>query len=138
GKDPIVDLTLAQMSSPLGAGCFIVSPDIFLKDCDTVKDIKEKIKRFKTNICAEPPRIWEDFFNSLLQKVNPLEHKKEEVLLFRLDPDNKDLISLLFSDPYLKLNIMKVEDYHILIKESAYKTVQQRLSEYGYLLPKKY
>lgn len=137
GNDPVVDLTLTRMSRPLGAGCFIVSPDIFLHDCESAKDIRDKINIFKTNICKNPPQIWEEFFNSLLQKANPLEYKQEEMLLFKLDPANKDLISLLFSDPHLKYNIMKVEDYHILIKEGSYKAVKTRLAEHGYLLPDK-
>lgn len=138
GKDPVIDLTLSRMARSLGSGSFIITPDVFLQDCETIANIKEKIKIFKTNICKNPPQIWEDFFNSLLQKVNPLKYQKGEMLLFKLDPADKDLISFLFTDPHLKWNIMKVEDYHILIKKSSYKMVQNRLAEYGYLLPKKY
>ena len=134
GKDPVIDLTLSRMSRSIGSDSYLVSPDTFLQDCESVRDIKDKIKRFKTNIVEKPPAIWEDLFKSLIKNVDPLEYKKEKMLLFRLDPDNKDLISLLFSDPHLKWTIMKVEDYHILIKESSYKAVQSRLAEYGYLL----
>ncbi len=137
GNDPVVDLTLTRMSHPLGSGSFIVSSDIFLQDCRSAGDIKDKINNFKTNICKKPPQIWEDFFTSLLQKIDPLEYQQEVMLLFKLDPSNKDLISLLFTDPYLKWNIMKVEDYHILIRESSYKAVKKRLAEHGYLLTDK-
>jgi hypothetical protein len=138
GKDPVVDLTLTRLSRPLGSGSYIVSPDIFLQDCESLKDIKRKIISFRTNICKNPPQVWEDFFTSLLSKVNPLKYKKEEMLLFQLDPVNRDLISLLFSDPHLKWNIMKVEDYQILIKKSSYKAVKKRLAEHGYLLLNEY
>jgi len=137
GNDPVVDLTLTRMARPIGSGCFIVSSDIFLQDCETAGDIRDKINIFKTNISKNPPQIWEEFFTSLLEKFDPLEYRPENMLLFKLDPSNKDLISLLFSDSYLKWNIMKVEDYHILIPGSSYKAVKTRLAEYGYLLPDK-
>ncbi len=138
GKDPIIELTLKRMSRPLGPGSFIVSSDVFLQDCESVRDIKEKINKFKLNIDKNPPLVWETFFNSLLQKVDPFEFETDEMLLFRLNPSDKDLISLLFSDPHLKLNVMKVEDYHVLIKKGSYKMVKNRLAEYGYFLPHRF
>ncbi len=137
GSDPILDLTLTTLSVSLGPGCYEVSAESFLHGCESELDIKEKIKRFKTNICAAPPEVWEAFFNSMLKKVNPLKHKKGDILLFQLDPKNKELIQLLFQDAYLRSHIVKAENYHIIIKESSYNTIQKRLAVFGYLLPPK-
>ena len=135
GKDPKIELTLARLSVPAGVNCYQVTSEIFLKDCITKTDIQKKIQKFKNNIQPNPPSIWEDFFESLLKKADPLEYKAEKYFTFRLDPENTELIRLLFSDSLLRKYIIKAEDYHILVREEHYKLVQKRLAEFGYLVP---
>ena len=130
-------LILTRIGESLGNGCYFVTAASFLSSCNTKKDLNDKIKIFRKNISSNPPVIWEEFFTSLLFNTDPLAYKKVKRLIFQLNPENKDLVRILFSDPLLKSLVMKAEDYHILIKENNYKTVQNRLAELGYLLPPK-
>ncbi len=137
GKNPLVDITLNRIGESLGNSCYLVTASSFLSSCYSKKDLNDRIRMFRKNISSNPPPNWEEFFSSILRKAEPLSHKKVRRLVFRLEPEDKELIRLLFDDPIIKKLVMKAEDYHILIKEIDYKKIQKRLAEHGFLLPPK-
>jgi len=132
--DPVIELTLKMMTSEAGSGYYLVDEDSFLQDCRSRSDIKIKIERFKEIICENPPQVWLDFFDRLLCNAEPLEFAGNDFYLFRLPSDNRELISTLMHDPYLRMKIQKVEDYKILIKQKDYKSVRERLAARGFLI----
>jgi len=132
--DPVIELTLKMMTGEAGSGYYLVDEDSFLQDCRSRSDIKTKIERFKEIICENPPQIWLDFFDRLLRNAEPLEFAGNDFYLFLLPSDNRELISTLMHDPYLRMKIQKVEDYKILIKQKDYKAVRERLAARGFLI----
>jgi hypothetical protein len=135
GSDPLVELTLEKTAVSIGPGYYLVKPELFLKDCTDPADIENSIEMFRANICQNPPPIWEEFFSSLLHRAFPLKLSTDQHLIFSLNPDNTELIQLIFNDLYLRKYIVRAEDYQIFIKAKNYRFVQKRLAEFGYLLP---
>lgn len=125
---------LAEMSVPIGTSRFKVTHTSLLRPCKTPEDIENKINFFHRFVCAEPPQIWKEFFNSIKQRANPLEEVTEEYRLFKLDSSNTDLIRLIAQDPQIKKYALKVENHYLLIKTSETNKVIERLKTYGYLL----
>jgi len=135
GSDPLVELTLGKLAVSIGPGYYQVRAELFLKDCADSADIENTIEMFRANICENPPPVWEEFFSSLLHKAFPLKLSADQHLMFSLDPDNTELIQLIFDDSYLRKYIIRAEDYQIFIKPGNYRSVQKRLAEFGFLLP---
>lgn len=125
---------LAEMSVPIGTSRFKITHTSLLRLCKTQEDIENKINFFHRFVCAEPPLIWEEFFNSIKKRANPLEEVTEEYRLFKLDPYNTDLIRLIAQDSQIKKFALKVENHYLLIKASEVSKVMERLKTYGYLL----
>jgi hypothetical protein len=135
GSDPLVELTLGKIAVSIGPGYYLVKSELFLKECADSADIENSIEMFRANICQNPPPVWEDFFSSLLHRAFPLTLCADQHLMFSLNPENTELIQLIFNDSYLRKYIVRAENYQIFIKLVNYRSVQNRLAEFGFLLP---
>ena len=71
-------------------------------------------------------------FKELENKINPLQHKND-LSVYKINP-SEELISLIARDEILKKNILKVEDYHIAIKDRNLGKVKKRLGEFGFFI----
>ena len=111
-----------------------VTPESFLKDCNSKKDIENKIALFKDYICDAPPTNWKSFFKQMLERCNPMLKPKKKYLLLQLPAENKELQRIVLSDPKIRKYILKAEDYHILVEQDNYKKFCDILLKYGYLL----
>ena len=125
---------LLDTSSPIGSGRFLMSPESFLKNCKTRKDVKEKADFFRQYICTDPPRVWQDFFKTIERRCNPLWDDPAEYLVYVLDPSDTGLVDLITSDPVLKAIAIKAEGYRILVPRAKKTAFVNRLKTFGYLL----
>jgi len=132
GKDPLKTLTLEKIGDKISKNCYKVNYQTFLTECATKNDIKQKITLFHTHLAAEPPQIWKDFLEDVLNRINPLVGK-QKMAVYKLK-QNKELISLVARDEILKQYILKGEDYHILIAKNNIPKVIKRLEEFGYFI----
>lgn len=129
------DALMPHISTPIGRGRYKITAGSFLNNCTTRKDIEEKISFFRKHICKQPPRNWEDFFNSLLQRCNPLQKvKSEDYKIYRLQADDKELQRIVSTDPYLRQYTKRAEDYLLLVESQHLREVISRLKSFGYLL----
>ncbi len=135
GDDPLISFTLEQFAVPAGLKCYQVRQELVLKGCRGRKDIQAKKTLFRNQVCRNLPPLWEEFFDSLKNKADPLKTINKQYLSFKIDPGKRELIELLFSDPVLKKVVIKAENYQIFIEESSRGTVKNRLAELGYLMP---
>lgn len=133
-RNNIYEKLILDMAAPISSSRFKVTPISFLRSCKTAEDIQNKIDFFHQFVCAEPSPVWKEFFESVSRRINPLQEIRNNYRIFRLDPSNKELIHLIAQDPLIKKYVLKVENYHLLIRSQDFNRVVDRLKAYGYLL----
>ena len=93
-----------------------------------------KIKIFRQFISNELPPLWEQFFETLLRHCNPLKEDKTAYKRYTLDPNNRELVQLITTDPALRQIVIRAEGYRILVKNDDLKKIETQLKKHGYLL----
>ena len=106
----------------------------FLASCHTKADVESKIKIFRQFISSDLPPLWEQFFKSLLQHCHPLKEDKTAYKRYTLDPENRDLVQLITTDPALRQLVIRAEGYRIMVKNDDLKKFETQLKKHGYLL----
>ncbi|MBU0568395.1 hypothetical protein KJ693_09045 [bacterium] len=132
GRDRLKEMFLEKMADKIGEKHYRIDYNSFLKDCYSKKDVEGKVELFWDHVSAKPPKIWQDFLDEVLDKINPLT-RRPKMAVYKL-ASNKELISLMARDEVLKKYIAKAEGYHILIEASNVKKVKKRLEEFGYFI----
>lgn len=132
--DNVYEKLLAEMAIPICKNRFKVNSISFLRSCKTAADIENKINFFHLFICPQPSKIWTDFFESVKKRINPLAEVKSNFKLFKLNPENTELIRLVAQDPLIRKFVLKVENHHLLVMNCHIPKVVERLKAYGYLL----
>jgi hypothetical protein len=132
GKDRLKAIALGQFADKISQNCYKVTSGSFLKNCLTQKDIEGKVRLFKKQISAKPPRIWEVFLNDILDKIDPL-IPEPDLSVFRLK-EYPELIELMARDEVLQKYILKAEDHHVLIAAKNLYKVKKRLETFGYFI----
>jgi len=132
GNDPVKKMVLDKIGLMIHEGCYRVNYQIFLKECQSIKDIDNKIQLFNEYISEKPPQIWQTFIDDICSKKNPLKEKMN-LHVFEVN-DNQELIELIARDEILRKLVRIAEDYHILISEDNIKKVQHRLRDFGFFM----
>ena len=125
---------LKDTSVPISKNRFETSALSFLANCHTKADVESKIKIFRQFISDELPPLWEQFFKSLLQHCHPLKEDKQSYKRYTLDPENRDLVQLVTTDPVLRQIVIRAENYRIMVKTEDLKKFEIQLKKHGYLL----
>lgn len=126
---------LSEMSEPIGKKRYKITRSSLLKGCVSRNDVVHKIDFFKRFISNELPQAWEDFFNSLVERCQPMkEVKNNQYLIYQLDPADKELLHLLSTDPEIRKYTHRVEGHMLLVELAHRKDVLNRLKIFGYLL----
>ena len=132
GNDPVKKMVLDKIALMIHEGCYRVNYQIFLKDCQSKKDIDNKIELFYEYISQDPPEIWQTFLDDIRSKKDPLEEKMN-LHVFKIK-NNQELVELIARDEILRELVLIAEDYHILISEHNIKKVQHRLGDFGFFM----
>jgi hypothetical protein len=125
---------LMDTSVAISKNRFETSALSFLSSCHTKSDVESKISIFRQFISNDIPPLWEQFFQSLLQHCHPLIEDKTAYKRYTLDPQNRDLIQLITTDPVLRQLVIRAEGYRILVKQEDLKKFETQLKKHGYLL----
>jgi hypothetical protein len=132
GTDRLKAMILEKISTRVSENCYKLSYPSFLKECSSRKDILDKIKLFREHVAEKPPRIWENFLDEVINKIDPL-ISDPSMMVFRLK-ENPELISMMAQDDVLRKYILKAEKYHILIPKKNLGQVKKRMEEFGYFM----
>ncbi|MBN2092090.1 hypothetical protein JW964_20900 [candidate division KSB1 bacterium] len=132
GENSIKRIILEKLGEKINTNCYRITSKSFLSDCRTREDIQKKIELFKKNISNKPAPIWQDFFQQIEEKINPLKFR-DDLLVFQINPNNQ-LLQLLVKDEILKNCILKAENYNILIEQKNFNKIKKRLEEFGYFI----
>ncbi|MCM1110704.1 MAG: hypothetical protein NC336_05815 [Clostridium sp.] len=124
---------LNKICKSVGINRYQVTEKSFLRYCNNIGDIKEKIEFFKNHICAEPGPAWENLFATMLRKAEEIVFPEEKYSLFAVNPSDKELTAILTSDPDLRKIVIRTENYMILVKLSDIDRFRELMKSHGYL-----
>lgn len=126
---------LAAMAEPIGRKRYKITYTSLLNSCKTQKDVAAKVDFFKRFISDRLPKVWEDFFDSLVKRCRPLhEEKSGKYLIYRLHTLDRELLQLLSTDPVIRQYTVRAEGHLLLVEAEHLKEVVARLKFFGYLL----
>ncbi len=131
-QDKLIELVLDKMAEKIGHNRYKVDFTSFLCDCSSERDIREKIQLFKETIPVALPENWQDFFQKILLRANPLK-EQTDLTVYKIPRENKKLIDVITGDEVIRQYILKVEDYHIAIRKTDFEKVKSRLEYFGFL-----
>jgi hypothetical protein len=132
GVDKTKTMFLPSFAEQVSPNMYIVNYSSFLKNCNSKKDIEEKISLFKKEFSENPSEIWTDFFGKALKRFSPFRQEKE-LVCFKVTPD-KELLDLLVNDSVIKTFVIKMEGARIAIYKDNLPKVKKRLEQFGYLI----
>lgn len=125
---------LEKIAAPITSQLYRTNFSVFLKECNTKDDIVKNIDLFKKYIANEPPQIWEDFFNAMLERTNALKKVRTSYITRSIDAKDKELQDIIMHDPKLKQYILRAEGYVVLIEQAHLNDVNNILKTYGYTI----
>lgn len=128
------NFALGKIATPITSQLYRTDFSVFLKECNTKDDIVKNIDLFKKYIANEPPQIWEDFFNAMLERTNALKKVKTSYITRSIDAKDKELQDIIMHDPNIKQYILRAEGYVVLIEQAHLNDVNNILKTYGYTI----
>ncbi len=131
GRDPVLKLTLEQIAQPVGDGFYRLDAATFLRNCHSRAEIEKKVQAIKSLLPDHLPPVWQTFFASLLERIDPLKKCSHIVLELK---EGAELQRLFLADPTLKEVALKAEGRRILVSQGNLKRLKKRLGELGYFV----
>lgn len=128
------NFALGKIATPITPQLYRTDFSVFLKECNTKDDIEKNIDLFKKYIANEPPQIWADFFNAMLERTNALKKVKTNYITRSIDAKDKELQDIIMHAPNIKQYILRAEGYVVLIEQAHLSDVNNILKTYGYTI----
>lgn len=125
---------LEKIATPITSQLYRTDFSVFLKECNTKDNIVKNIDLFKKYIANEPPQIWADFFNAMLERSNALKKVRTSYITRSIDAKDKELQDIIMHDPNIKQYILRAEGYVVLIEQAHLNDVNNILKTYGYTI----
>ncbi len=125
---------LMEFGTDVGARRYLVTAGQMLAGCNSTGDVERKIANFRRLVAAEPPRVWEEFFETLLARSSCFDTDTESYAIYNVAKDAHDLHDLLATDPELSRMAIRAEGYRILVPLEMRSSFKERLRKAGYLL----
>lgn len=124
---------LEPYAERIGANRFRVTAQLFLKNIRSKRELETKITLFKQVAGKELPPNWQAFFEDIAHKIDPFV-MAPDMDIFKIPPENKELIRLVAQDPIVKTLVIKAEGYLVLVPKGNMAALKRRLQEFGYLV----
>ncbi len=120
--------------------CIRISPTryqfsdaVFLKSCQSSKDIEQKIKLFKQKVGVDLPPNWSAYFKQMLANTKMVKRNSKYVV-FSLEATNNALHQLVAKDAQLKQLVHKAEGFNLVVLSDNQLKFTTRMRELGYLI----
>lgn len=130
GDAPVQTMYLQRVATKIAANKYKFTKETFIKGVNSFADIKGRVDEFYAKISSEPYKLWQDFFEEILEKSSAIKAENEFVVL-KLKND-KDLIQTITRDERFKPLMLKGEDYHLLVKTENVSEIISLFKEHGY------
>ncbi|MEI6387201.1 MAG: hypothetical protein WCQ50_11220 [Spirochaetota bacterium] len=122
---------LEQIALKLGPERYRVTEASLISGCDTPAKIEKRIERFRAEIQASPPQLWEELFARVRAKSSVFT-KGEPAILFAL-PTNAGIRALFMADKELRSLVLRVEGGYIVVRENDASRLATLLRSRGFL-----
>ncbi len=132
-SDTTAPVVLEPYTERVSPNRFRTDAGIFLKAVGNQKQLDDKINLFKQSVKVDIPENWEQFFQELKRKIDPLKLVRNNKI-FQIPEDDRELLQLIAKDAYLQKICLKAEGYHVIISNKNLPKFKKRLQEFGYLL----
>jgi hypothetical protein len=130
---PSDELILKEVAVKISANRYKVSPESFMKSCDSEKKIKDKIDFFKMFVSENPPEIWNRFFITIEDNINPIQ-KLSNLVIYKIKPNNKTLINQIATDKSIREIVTIAEGFKLLVEQKNVPVFKIKLKELGYFI----
>lgn len=124
---------IESVSNKVSTNLYQVSFETVLGNCNNSKEVEAQISVFSQLLSKNPPKIWQEFFESLQQKSYQLINQNEEYLIYQL-PNNQELLRLVATDDFLRKYIIKAEFHNVLIPHKHKAKIKKYLKKSGFLI----
>ncbi|MCL2139720.1 MAG: hypothetical protein FWH41_09365 [Treponema sp.] len=121
---------LDKIGQRLGENRWRVNPASFIAGCANIRQINDRIERFKALIDPNPAPHWEQLFKKVLDRVGLFSKNRSDMLVYDL-PENPEITEELLSDPELKRIMRRVEGRMLAIAAKDQKKFFALLNEHG-------
>lgn len=132
-EDRNAAIILEPFTEQVGPNRYRTDNTFFLNGCRSKRDLQSKVALFQQSIGTKLPANWEQFFKTLEGKIDPLE-RVDDLRVFQIPSENRELIRLIARDATLKKLLFKAENYMVLIPIKNVPRFKKRLQEFGYLI----
>lgn len=133
GDIELATVIIGNYVSKISDNKFQFSSEVFLKDCKTTQSIEDKINIFKTAVGKKLPDYWLNHLENLVVNSEII-HQNNNLIVFKIPSENKDLIKIIAQDAELKKIIIKAEQFYILVERKNYGAFISRMKHFGILI----
>lgn len=126
---------LMPMATSLGNHEYEVSYKSCLSRLRDGGEVRDRVEEFRREICAEPPRIWEDFFAEAHRRSSLVKNVSDRYTLFEVPTDDSELKDTLDNGPKVRRLFVKVGNGLILVTKKSLASLKKVLREKGYIFP---
>ena len=116
----------------LNADKYILTHSKFFRDCTTIKDLKLKIDDFYKKIEKNPPKVFVDFFDTMIKESNLMQKNLKQIVIEL--KDNRRLLNLFMSDSKLQKLFIKAEGYRIIVLKEDISKVTKIVQDNGFFV----
>jgi len=131
--EPNDEIILKEVGLKISNNRYKVTPESFMKSCDSKQKINDKINFFEIFVDENPPQVWKDFFKTIKSNINPLK-KIDDMFVFKIEESNKALINIIATNPKVRSLVTIAEGYKILLNKKDLPVFKAKLKELGYFL----
>ena len=131
-SDIITQAKLEQFADKYDENRYIVSYTKLFKDVSSKKTLELKIKSFYKQIESNPPQVFHDFFNEVLDNANLLKRDLKQVVIEL--QNNKKLLHFLMHNKKIQELVIKAEGYRIIVLKENIPKLTKILKENGFFV----
>ncbi len=123
-------LLLENIGTKLGEDRYRITEASFIRTCERVKDIEQRIESFRRLIEASPSPRWEAFFASVRARAS-LFSSPMPAFLYPL-PKDGELAKAIVIDPLIRPLILRAEGGFLVVRAADHKKFTKALADSGW------
>jgi hypothetical protein len=131
-NDTVTIAKLEPFTVAFDSNRYILNHSKVFRDCDSIKALKLKIDSFYENIEKNPPKIFKDFFSTILKNANSLKQNSDEIVIEI--KNNKKLLSLFLTNKKLQELIIKASQYRVIVMKKDLSKFTKIVKENGFFI----
>ena len=132
GSNPVLRVTLEQTAEALPGGFYRIDGETFLKDCNNRELVERKVEALRSLLPDDLPPVWQQFLDSVLSRINPVE-LQEDLIVLKLG-DSDDLRERIIIDPALRALVLLTEGNRLVVARRDLGKFKRRLKKLGYFV----